>query len=422
MLLASGLVGNVGYFIAALLLARWLGPAERGSVAFATLSVLMLSRLARLGLPEATSVFAASDESSRPLLLGNQLAFATVVPLALAFLFIGPLELIHAHPAAATTTTFALIGIGLLLNTLFETLSSFLVSCGEIRVASLTGLVQPWGWAIGVVIARAATDLTTTSAIVAWAAPLTIGVSLRLSMALRVSGVRPPDTRALRAAVAFGLPAWVGGTATFVNYRFDQVLMGFVSSKRQLGLYAVGVNASEVLIYLGTATALALTPIAARIDPAEVAGRTLRAFRPVILITLGTTTAAIVTGPVLIPLVFGHAYEGSTAPFLILAVGSIGWTVSTVLSGALLGAKSPRLASRGAVVAMTVTVALDAALIPPYAAVGAAIATSIGFFAAATATIVAFTNRFRLSPRALVPGSDDGRELIRFARAALRRR
>src|SRR5204863_257933 len=59
--LTSTVVASAGYFAATLILARQLGPGGRGTVAFATLSILAISRLARLGVPEAATVQAASS-------------------------------------------------------------------------------------------------------------------------------------------------------------------------------------------------------------------------------------------------------------------------------------------------------------------------------------------------------------------------
>lgn len=421
-LLASGVAGNVGFFAAALLLARWLGPSGRGSVAFATLSILTLAKLARLGLSEAASVFAASDPESRPVLLVNQLAFALVVPSLLGAAFVGVLELAGARPASITSTTLVLVAIGGVLETCFETLASYLVSCGRVRVASWTGVVQPWGWTLGVVAARSTGTLTPAIGVLAWIAPLPLAITARLVSALREDGIGRPDLPALEAAVRFGLPAWLGGASTFLNARFDQVLMGFISSRRQLGFYAVAVNMSEVLLYLGTATGIALTPAIAQGDPDEAAERALRVLRAVVLVTFVGTIASIALGPLLIPFMFGHAYEASRVPFLVLALGACGWTASSILSAALLGAHAPALASRGAFVAAAITIALDVVLIPRFAANGAAIANTCGFFAASGAAGLAFTRRFGVPFRALVPGREDARAVVAFASGRLSRR
>ena len=45
--------------------------------------------------------------------------------------------------------------------------------------------------------------------------------------------------------MSFGLRAWVGTLSRFLNFRVDQILMGFLASEAALGIYAVAVNASQ---------------------------------------------------------------------------------------------------------------------------------------------------------------------------------
>ena len=72
---------------------------------------------------------------------------------------------------------------------------------------------------------------------------------------------------------------WIGSLARFLNFRLDQVLMGFIATEAALGTYAVAVNASEVLLYLPSATAVALMPLVARSGQLAQVDLVLRAFR-----------------------------------------------------------------------------------------------------------------------------------------------
>ena len=53
------MVGNSGLFVGMLLVTRALGPTGRGTVAFLTVTALITAWIARLGVTEATVVFAA---------------------------------------------------------------------------------------------------------------------------------------------------------------------------------------------------------------------------------------------------------------------------------------------------------------------------------------------------------------------------
>ena len=70
-MLTAQIAGNAGYFASVLLLARALGPSQRGAVAFVTVSALVISSLARFGAAEATKVLAATRPAARANLLAN---------------------------------------------------------------------------------------------------------------------------------------------------------------------------------------------------------------------------------------------------------------------------------------------------------------------------------------------------------------
>ena len=137
------------------------------------------------------------------------------------------------------------------------------------------------------------------------------------------------------------------------------------STQAALGTYAVAVNASEVLFYLPSAVGTALLPAVARMGADSGVDRTLRVFRVVMILTLAAVAiAAAHVGPVLLPLVFGHNYDGSVEPFLLLLPSALGFVASSVFSNALLASGAPALSSLGPVVSLIIGVALDLILIP----------------------------------------------------------
>src|SRR4029450_10672935 len=75
-------------------------------------------------------------------------------------------------------------------------------------------------------------------------------------------GFGRPDLSLLRQAIRFGLRAWSGGLAHFLNARVDQIIMGLIASEAALGIYAVAVNGSEGLFYVPSGVAGALLPAA----------------------------------------------------------------------------------------------------------------------------------------------------------------
>jgi O-antigen/teichoic acid export membrane protein len=259
--------------------------------------------------------------------------------------------------------------------------------------------------------------LTVTRAALAWLAAESLRVVVLLRAAARGVGFGRPSLRLMRSSLSFGLRAWAGSLSRFLNFRFDQILMGFLASEAALGIYAVAVNASEALLYLPAATATALVPVAAQAAPSEGAKETLRAFRSAALVTAAAIAVAAILGPLLLPLLFGDAFRPSVGPFLWLLPGAIGFAATAVFSSGLMASSAPGLSSLGPVASLAVGVALDLVLIPRFGATGAAAAASAAFLAGGATALLAYSQRSPFAWRELlVPRRSDLNVLRALAR------
>lgn len=417
---AAQIVGNSGLFAGVLLVARALAPAGRGAVAFLTVSCLIVGRLANLGLPRATTVFAAQRPGSRPALLSNLVVLAGAGGALAGVLAAAVLLALGEHrPAGVSATAVLLVVPGVAASSLSEAGYSFLEGCGCFREWALVTATVPWLYAALIAVVWATTGLTVEWAVlllaVTWA---TAAAALLLSSAREV-GMARPAPRLLGETLRFGLRAWAGSLALFLNFRTDQILLGMIGSAAALGIYAVAVNASEVLLYLPAAIGTALVPAIAGSDPALRVERTLRVFRSLLLVTLAGVALAALAGPALVPLVFGEAYEGSVGPLLWLLPGALGFAASGVFSSALLASGSPGRSSFGPLVALAVGLVLDVILIPGYGAAGAAAAASAAFLAGGLAALLGYRACERFPARSLVPHRDDLKVLYAAVRGSL---
>lgn len=407
-MLGAQVAGNAGYFVSVLLLARGLEPGDRGAVAFVTVSALVISSLASFGTAEATRVFAAQRPAERPRLLTNVVLASAGGGLAGGALACAALiALGDARPDGVGTLELAAIAAGGVVGATGLAGAAFLHGCSRFRAYSRLLAAGPWLYALLIGTTWAGWGLTVDRAAVAWVAAQAVPAVLFCGAAARGTGFGRPDLRLLAETVRYGARAWLGGLAHLLNARVDQVLLGLLASQAALGTYAVAVNASEVLFYLPSAVATALLPAVARSGGAAGVERTLRVFRVVILVTTVAVVMAAVLGPVLLPVVFGAAYQGAVEPFLWLLPSAIGFVASAVFSNALLASGAPALSSLGPVVSLTVGVTLDLVLIPRLGASGAAIAASAALLCGGTAAAVAYGLRSGLPPGALIPRRTD---------------
>jgi O-antigen/teichoic acid export membrane protein len=390
----SKVAGNAGFFAAVLILARALGPTGRGTIAFITVTALVAARVAGLGVGEATAVFVARRPEARGALLANVVAFTLAGALLAAAVACGALVALgDARPAGLGVGELAILAGAALVSAVAEGGYFFLLGCNRLRPLALVTATASWAYPLILVVLWSTVGLTVVRAALAWTAAEAIRAAAYLGQSAR--GVRPArlDVRLLLEAVRFGTRAWVGGLARFLNFRTDQILMGFLASEAALGVYAVAVNASEVLLYLPAATATALLPAAARADGGLRTEQALRAFRSAAVVTAVAGLAAALVGPVVLPLAFGAPFEASVTPFLWLLPGALGFAAIAVFSSALMAASSPGLSSVGPLVSLVLGVALDLVLIPRFEASGAAAAACAAFVAGGCAALVAFRRR-----------------------------
>lgn len=390
----SKVVGNAGFFAAVLMLARALGPTGRGTIAFITVTALVAARFAGLGIGEATAVFAARRPEARGALLANVVAFMLAGAALAAAAACGALiALGDSRPAGVGPAELAVLACATLVSALGESGYFFLLGCHRLRQVALITATASWIYPLLLVVLWSTVGLTVLRAALAWTVAESIRALAYLGRSLRGLGPVRVRTGLLFEALRFGSRAWVGSLARFLNFRTDQILMGFLASEAALGVYAVAVNASEALLYLPAATATALLPVAARTEAGLRAEQALRAFRSAVVVTAVAGLVAALLGPVLLPLVFGSEFDASVAPFLWLLPGALGFAAIAVFSNALVAGSSPGLSSAGPLVALVVGIGLDLILIPRFGASGAAAAASAAFLAGGSAALIAFRRR-----------------------------
>jgi O-antigen/teichoic acid export membrane protein len=423
MLFWARAAGNAGFFAAVLILARSLGPTGRGTIAFITVSSLVLARIAGFGMGEATTVLAARRTEARGALLSNLILFVVTSALVLGGLgFVVLLSLAGERPAGVDPPELAILAGAAVVIALIDAGGAFLVGCGRLQRLALITATAYWIYPVVLGTVWLVAGLTVTRAALAWLASEALIAFVLLRQSARGVGLARPSARLLFESIQFGLRAWVGSLARLLNFRTDQILMGFLASEAALGIYAVAVNTSEVLLYLPTATATALLPVAARAEPLQRTEHSLRAFRSAALVTAGAVAVAAALGPILLPVVFGSAFDASVEPFFWLVPGAFGFAATVIFSSALMASSAPGRSSLGPFVSLVVGVALDVALIPRFGATGAAAAASAAFIAGGAAALLSYRRVSPFAWRALLLPRRDDLQMLRALASPLRLR
>lgn len=408
------IIGNVGLFAALVPITRALGPTGRGTVAFITVTAIVSATLARVGVTEATTVFAAQRPRQRPVLLTNVLLSVTVTSSVAAVVVCGAMLLsTHLRLPGIGDAELAALAAGMVASSLADAGYMFTLGCSRFRLHALVTMASAWLYAATIALDELLTGLTVLRAVVIWAAFQALKAIVLLAASIRAEGLARPRVALLREALAFGLGAWVGTLSTAFNERLDQIIVALIASEAVLGIYATAVNSSEILLYLAGAAATAILPLVARAAPTLRVEQVLRAYRSVTLLTAAGIVVAAAAGTQLIPLVFGRAFDASRGPFLWLLPGALGFVALSIFSSALLASSAPRRSSAGPVVTLVLGIVLDLLLIPSLGATGAAIATTAALIAGGGTALTLYALRHPFPASALLVPRRGDLDLLR---------
>jgi O-antigen/teichoic acid export membrane protein len=384
-LLAGNLAARLGALgalaVATVMVARVGGPDLVG--AFTLLRVLpgLAGVLAAAGLPSAVPFFLASradDPRLRPTLAALTVAGASLA--TLGWLALTPL--LERAFFRTWGTGLVLAAAGAVFCQLFVAVGkSLLQGRGDLRGANVAILAEEAAflpvYAAALLYGRGA--LVLTAALVAADVVVAAGIALRLRRAGFFAGWGTPSRRLAREICGYGSRGQLGGLLSLVNLRLDVAILGALAGPAVLGVYAVASKFAELLRLPGLAANYVLYPAFARLARTDARTRTRGLLAPALGLTVvAAVPLALVAGPVL-PLVYGHGFDGAVLPAWILLAGLLGEGMAGLLGAYLYGIGRPGLNSLAIGAGVIVTVAGDLLLIPHFGAVGAAVASAVAY-------------------------------------------
>jgi O-antigen/teichoic acid export membrane protein len=189
----------------------------------------------------------------------------------------------------------------------------------------------------------------------------------------------------LRRAMSFGIKGYGANALQLVSYRLDLFVLSAVASTAVVGGYSLAVALTSLLWLLPGALSTVLFPRVARLSHGdEESAREMvesKSLRHVSLITV-LSTLVLAAGLVLlvVPL-FGDGFQPAISLGLILLPGTAAIGISGVLAATVVGRGKPAYALYCALAVTPFTVVLYATLIPWLEARGAALASTVSYFA-----------------------------------------
>lgn len=390
-----------------LILARGLGPAGRGEIAFIIAVWVLIAGLASFGLEEANANVGGTRADRRGSLLTNSI-LAAIVSGLLAAALVGALMTLVPAARGEVELELLLIALASLPSGLLQQYLKYLLQSDyRFAVTNVAWVASPAATAIVNGALALAGELTVEVVIAVFVATNAFATLILLAYAIRHFGIGRPDVALARETIAFGLKTHLSRLMGLATYRADLWLLGVIAGPFELGLYSIALSVAEALFYVSGVIVLVQRPHLVRALPAQAAEFAARIFRRAVVLSTVTAIGLFVTAPILIVTLFGEEFRGSVDDLRLLTLAALGVLAMDLLSNTIIAQRRPLLASAGTAVALSLTIVLNLILAPSLGGEGAAIAKSAAYIAGGAVMAVVFLRLFQAGRYALVPRLDD---------------
>ncbi len=204
----------------------------------------------------------------------------------------------------------------------------------------------------------------------------------RVNLPLTVS----PSWKSCLRQIKGGLPALITNLGQTFIFRIDRLLLGFLATTAEVGIYSVAVTMTEGLLLIPISIGQAMFHrLASGSMPLEAMNRLRLA--NLILSSVGAIVLGLVS-PWLIELLFGRGYHLAVTPLRILLVGAVAMGSYLVDVACINAVGRLNSAAKLTLLGFILVGSFDLALIPPYAMNGAALASAIGYVVMAIAAAI----------------------------------
>jgi O-antigen/teichoic acid export membrane protein len=386
------------------ILARSLGPEGRGVYAVAVLIPALIGLFSQLGIGQANVFYFSKRLLDADELIGHAFSLALVLGAAGYLAVSGYVVLSGAREFAGIGSSFVLVScLSLPFTLLVIFLQGILNGAQRYRLWNSVLLTQYASPTVTLAVAMIAFRASTMAAVAAWTASCVITAAVaafnvaslgRFSLRLRIAS--------LKLLLRFGLVGYLGSLTSFVNYRFDVLIVNLFAGARQVGLYAVGTGLAEIVWYLANAAGIVLAPKVAESKREQGDRMTEAVCRVVTLLALvaGVVLAAI--APFVVVLFFGEAFAESVWAVWLLLPGIVTFSVARVLSMYLLGRNQLKFDLLASACGLVMTLVLDLVLIPRFGFRGAAVASTIAYTCAMAVDLFFVTRTSSITLRGLL--------------------
>jgi O-antigen/teichoic acid export membrane protein len=410
--------------VSGVILARWLGPHDRGILALVLLLPSTVVTITKLGVSQANVYYINREKVAVDRVASN----AVLLALILGVLSAAAVWALRDNLLATVlrdvpdwALELALVRVPLLL--LDNYLYSILQATGRFSVYNVRLLMSEALRLALVALALIVFDLGLSAAVAIYTLVGFINVSwLFFAMRREVHFSLSLDLSLLRSVLAFGARSWVQTLTAHLLLRVDIYMVAYFLGPAETAFYALALHFTELVLEIPQAVGLVLYPRLASLPEEQIHAYTGQACRRTLMVTVPFALLLAVLGPTVITFWYGRPYAPAGAPLPWAALGVTMMAVFVIVTRDFTSRGKQRINIAAGLFALIANVVLNVLLIPSYGIVGAALATAISYTGACVLLVAFFIAESKLPLRALaIPDAEDLAYFASVARRSLER-
>ncbi len=210
------------------------------------------------------------------------------------------------------------------------------------------------------------------------------------SDAEKVLPLQKPGNNDVKLFFSYSILSFIINLIQFLAYRVDYWLLDHYRGGEELGWYSLAVRLCQLFWVIPLVLAGIIFPVVAGKAAGYNEEKMHSLLRGMNLLNIAVGLLAWLLASLVIPFLFGNAYDNSILLFRVLLPGVILFCVATLLAAWFAGQKKLLVNLVGSLICLSAVLALDLLLIPGSGMKGAAIASSIGYGLTAIYYIVVY--------------------------------
>lgn len=364
-----------------IVVARVLGPYDKGVYTLVLLIPSLLYQLGNLGLTGANTYFIGRKRFRLTDITSNSLVFGLTASAVLAALFLLAYRFFlppFFQGVAPSLIYLVLLGIPFSITPIY--FQHVLLAKSRVREFNILNILQPallLGGSVLVLLFlnKGVFSLVLLSILIS---VVMFGVSLFLVKRLTQIRFRLKWSL-LKESLGYGIKIHLANFFTFLHYRSDMLLVSYFVGATQVGLYSIAVGIAEATWLISGSIQTILFPAISSAGPTESREMATTLLRHTLLLTTVTCALLAVIGRWAIDIVYGSAFQPSFIPLLVLLPGVLAVSLTSVSAAYLAGRGRPIYATYASLASLGANIGLNLLFIPRWGIFGAALATSISY-------------------------------------------